>query len=132
MNFTIVKRRATPLLQVGFSLFLGLAGIAVAHLIAHQPGREFFAAFVAIIFFVLTNVVISIAFDSYLRYTIISYYLYILLVVVLLLTARFVSGISIWSPDMNAYRMMLISISIFYLIASHLIRGVKAIYEAVN
>ena len=91
-----------------------------------QNGAEYFAAFIAIILFCLINIVVSLAYDSYLRYTVPCYYLYILLVVILFLSAKFLSGISIWS--LYEYRMMLISISIFYFMASSMVRIVRVIF----
>jgi len=97
-------------------------------LVPGYPGKEFFAALLALIFFAISNTIISLGNDSYLRYTIPSYYIYILLTIILLLSARFLSGLSIWT--LPIYRMMLVSVSIFYLVASTFIRGIKIIYEA--
>jgi hypothetical protein len=57
-----------------------------------------------------------------------SFYIYIALVIVLFLSAKFFSGISIWT--LSIYRNMLTSVSIFYLIISVLVRGLRLIYEA--
>ncbi len=102
--------------------------MGVCRVAALPVGSEYFAAFVAVIFFTLINVVVSLAYESFLRYTVPSYYLYVLLVAILLLSAKFLSGISIWTQ--YEYRMMLISISIFYLLASTMVRAIRLIYEA--
>ena len=128
MTFTIVKKRATPWIQFGVSLLIGWVGMGICKLVHVQNGGEYFAAFIAIIFFCLISVVVSLAYESYFRYTVPSYYLYILLVIILFLSAKQLSGISIWT--LYEYRMMLISISIFYLMASTMVRGVRLIYEA--
>ena len=129
INFTIVKKRATPLFQALFALGAGWVGIILVKVWpGHPVATEYLAAFVAIIFFTIINIVVSIANESFLRYTMPSFYLYIALVAVLLLSAKFMSGVSIWK--LEEYRMMLLSISIFYFVASVLVRGVRAIYEA--
>lgn len=128
LNFTIVRKRASPLIQVAAALVIGWSGMAVCQLTKLPAGTEYFAAFVAIIFFALINIVVSLAYESYLRYTVPSYYLYILLVIVLLLSAKNLSQVSIWSQ--YEYKMMLISISIFYLLASTMVRAIRLIYEA--
>ena len=127
VKFTLVKRKASPLVQVGIALAIGWAGMLVCKIFQLENSRAYFAAFVGIIFFCLINTVVSIAYNSFLRYTVISYYIYIGLVVVLLLSAKFFSGISIWK--LESYRNMLVSISIFYLIASLMVRGIRYIYE---
>ena len=132
IQFTIIQQRATPPIQTFFALLMGWAGMLICRLI-HQPaGSEFFAALVAIIFFSITNTVVSIAYKSYLRYTLPSFYLFILLVVLLFLSARWISGISIWHTSMHEYRMMLISISIFFLVITHLVRIIRAVYNLVE
>lgn len=129
INFTIIQKRATPPVQALFALLIGWAGMLICRLI-HQPaGREFFAALTAIIFFSIINTMVSIAYKSYLRYTLPSFYLYILLVVLLFLSARWISGISIWNSSMHEYRMMLISVTIFFFIITHLVRIVRAVYN---
>lgn len=128
LNFTIVKKRATPLIQFALSVLIGWAGMGICKLLHLHDAQEYFAAFIAIIFFCLINVIVSLAYESFLRYTVPCWYLYILLSAVLLLSAKFSSGISIWT--LYEFRMMLISISIFYLMASVMVRGIRLIYEA--
>jgi hypothetical protein len=128
IDFTIVRKRASPLVQFVVSLLIGWSGMGICKLLHATPSTEYFASFIAIIFFCLINIVVSIAYQSYLRYTIPSFYLYILLVVVLFLSAKFLSGVSIW--DLYEYRMMLISVTIFYFIGSNMVRILRLIYDA--
>ena len=117
-------------MQVVVALLIGWIGMGICKAAKLPAGSEYFAAFIAIIFFTLINVVVSLAYESYLRYTVPCYYLYILLVIVLLLSAKNLSGVSIWTQ--YEYKMMLISISIFYLLASTMVRAVRLIYEAAD
>ena len=126
INFAIVKKWASPLIQFSVALIIAWVGMGICKVMNLQNGAEYFAAFIAIILFCLINIVVSLAYDSYLRYTVPCYYLYILLVVILFLSAKFLSGISIWS--LYEYRMMLISISIFYFMASSMVRIVRVIF----
>ena len=128
ITFTIIKKRASPLIQFGFALSIGWAGIIICKLLQLHDAQEYFAALIALILFCLINVVVSLAYESYMRYTVPGYYLYILLVVILFLTAKFSSGISIW--NLREYRMMLVSLSLFYLLASTMVRGIRLIIEA--
>lgn len=128
VNFTLVHKRAGLLMQVIIAVVLAYGGMLLCKLLHAEESRAYFAAFVAIIFYTIINVVVSIAHTSFVRYTMISFYVYIGLVVVLLLSAKLFSGISIWS--LEEYRMMLVSISIFYVVASLLVRLIRFIYEA--
>jgi hypothetical protein len=108
-------------------LGIGWLGMLICKLF-HIPGSpEYFAAFIAIIFYCLLNTVVSLAHPSFFRYTIPSYYLFIGLLIVLLLSARYTSGVSIWT--LEEYRMMLLSIVVFYVMASILVRVVRYIYD---
>ncbi len=128
VNFTIVKKRASPLVQFALAVLIGWAGMGICRLLHLEKGTEYFAAFIAIILFCLINVVVSLAYESFLRYTVLCWYLYILLVGLLLLSAKFSSGISIW--NLYEFRMMLISVSLFYLLSSTMVRGIRLIYSA--
>ena len=128
VNFTLVKHRINPFMQVGIALGMGWLGMLICKLF-HIPGSpEYFAAFIAIIFYTLINTVVSIAHPSFFRYTLPSYYIFIFLVIVLLLSARYTSGVSIW--NLEEYRMMLLSITIFYGVASILVRVLRFMYVA--
>lgn len=127
VNFTLAKHRISPYMQLGLALGIGWLGMLVCK-VMHIPGAgEYFAAFIAIVFYCLLNTVVSLAHPSFFRYTVPSYYLFILLLVLLLLSARYTSGISIW--NLEAYRMMLLSIVLFYAIASILVRALRFMYE---
>ncbi len=128
ITFTIVKKRASPLIQVVFALVIGWTGMGICRLLHTHNGEEYFAAFIALILFSIINIVVSLAYESFLRYTMPSFYLYILLVAALFLSAKFLSGFSIW--NLYEYRMMLISLSIFYFMASSMVRIIRVIYEA--
>ncbi len=130
MNFTLLKKRITPLYQIALCLVIGWVGMAVCQFINHEPAAEYFAAMVAIIFFVLINTVGSLAYPSFLRYTMPSFYLYLLLIAILFFSAKQISGISIW--DLSIYRMMITSVSIFYFMAGALVRIMRVIYEAAD
>lgn len=132
VGFTIIQKRATPLVQVVASLCIGWMGMLICRLLQKTSGEEFFAALIALIFFAIINTVISIAHSSYLRYTLPSLYLYVLMVVILFLSAKGFSGISIWNDQMKEYRMMLVSVSLFYLIVSNLVRLLRAVFNAIE
>lgn len=127
VNFTLVQQKATPLRQLFASIIIGLAGMGLGRLLHLQPGYEYFAALIAIIFYTIMNTVVSIAYGSFFKYTVPSYYSYIALVVVLFLSSKFLSGISIW--DLWEYRMMITSITIFYFIISTLVRAIRFMFE---
>jgi hypothetical protein len=73
------------------------------------------------------NAVVSVFHETFMKYTGPSWMIFIGLIVVLLLSARLISGVSIWS--LREYRMMLGSIVVFYIISSLLVRLVRAIWE---
>lgn len=127
MNFTIVQRKATPLVQLAVALAIGWAGMAVVKLIHSPAGTEYFAAFLGIIFFTIINTVVSIANRSWIQYTLPSYGWYAIMVAVLFLSAKYLSGISIW--NLWEYRMMLTSITLFYFVISTLVRAVRFILD---
>ena len=114
--------------QFGVSLVIGWLGMGVCQYMHVREGEQYFAALTAIIFFSLINVVVSLAYESYLRYTVPSYGLYVLLIAVIFLSAKGLSGISI--NKLPEYRMMINSISIFFFIGSTMIRGMRIIYDA--
>lgn len=130
LSFTIVNRSATPLVQFVACLLIGWAGMLVVQVIKVPPGAEYFAAFLAIILFTIVNTIVSIASDSYFKYTIPSYGFYVLLVAVLFLTSKYLSGISIW--NLWEYRMMFTSITMFYIIISTLVRAVRFLFDAAS
>ena len=128
VNFTLINHRVNPYIQVGIALAIGWIGMLICKLGNIPNASEYFAALIAIVFFCLLNTVVSLSHPSFLRYTVPSYYMFILLLAVLLLSARYTSGTSIW--DLEIYRMMLLPIVLFYAIASLLVRGLRLLYEA--
>jgi hypothetical protein len=128
VNFTVAKQRISPFIQVGIALGIGWVGMLICKLFNLPGAAPYFAAFIAIIFYALLNTVVSLAHASFFKYTVPSYYVFIALMAVLLLSARYASGISIWK--LEEYRMMLLSIVLFYAIASILVRAVRFIYDA--
>ncbi len=128
VNFTLFRHRVTLLYQLIFALAIGWGGMAVSKIYKAEAGTEYFAAMLGIILFVLINTIVSVANKSFFRYTVPSYYMYILLVVVLFLSAKFLSGVSIWT--LPIYRNMLATVTVFYAIVSILVRTVLFIFEA--
>lgn len=126
-NFTFIQRKATIWVQAAAALFIAFTGMGICKLMQLQPATEYFAALVGIIFYTLFNTIISIAHESFFKYTVPSFYMYVGLLVVLLLSSKFISGVSIW--DLYEYRNMVISVSLFYFIISTLVRAVRFIYE---
>ena len=123
----IFSNSFSPLKQVFFCLLLGWVGMLSCHFLFPGSAYEFAAAFTAIILFTIINLVVSIFSLSFLRYTWPSWGLFLVLLALLLLSSRLLSGISIWS--LFEYRMMLMSIVIFYVVASILVRIVRAVWE---
>ncbi len=128
ITFSIARKKATPLVQAVFSLVLGLLGIGLCRLFKLEPGAEYLASFIIVIFYCIMNIVISLANESFLRYTMPSIYLYIALVALLLLVSKQSSGLSIWTE--TEFQTMLTGTSIFYFMASIMVRGARLIYEA--
>jgi len=104
--------------------YIGMAICRVVHLVG---GQEYMAVFVGVIFFTVMNTVLSLAHTSYSKYTLPSYGYYLVMTAILLLSAKFLSGISIW--DLWEYRMMLVSITLFYLVVSSFVRIIRFILE---
>lgn len=126
-NFTIVQQKVTPVVQSVTALVIGIAGMLLVKALSLHGSHVYFAAFIALVFFTIFNTIASLGNSSFFRYTVPSYYLYAGMVVILLLCARFLSGISIW--NLWEYRMMLFSLTIFYFMVSVLVRAIRAIYE---
>ncbi|MCS6935487.1 MAG: hypothetical protein NZM35_10120 [Chitinophagales bacterium] len=114
-------------IQVTSAVLIGIAGMAIAHYGGFRPGSEYFAVLLAMTFYVLFNCLFSITQKSIFRYTLPSIYSYVAFSAVLLLTARRLSGVSLW--DAWEYRMMIVSLSLFYFILSFLVRVMRFIME---
>ena len=127
INFTIVQKKANPWIQFGVAVATAFTGMLICKIGRLGGGAEYFAAMVGIILYTIMNTVVSIAHRSFLHYTVPSYYIYLLLLVILLQSAKFLSGISIW--NLEEYRMMIMSVTLFYFIISLLVRLLRMMYE---
>ncbi len=124
---TGISNKLTPIKQVAFSSAIAIVGMLFCRLFFTGGGIEYSAAFIGIVFFIVVNCAMSIFHTEFIKYTLPSYGLFIVMVAVLLLTAKLLSGISIW--NLSEYRFMLTSVTIFYLVASMLVRVIRAIYD---
>lgn len=128
MEITLVQQKATPLAQFLTALFVSMVGIALAHLYyGNAEGYEFMGAFVGVIFFAIVNTVVSVFNETFVKYTLPSYGFYVLLLVIVLLSARYLSGKSIWL--FGEYQMMTTSVTMFYVIGSLLVRVMRTVLE---
>ena len=127
LDFTIAHKKFTPWRQVAATIVIALLGMLVVKVSTLAPEYEYFVVMVSLVFFSIFNTIISLAYPSFFRYTVPSWYLYIAMAAVLLLTAKLLSGISLW--DLWAYRNMLLSLTVFYFIISLLVRVIRGIYE---
>ena len=122
-----IANRFTPFKQALACATLSLVGMVFCHFIFRGDSFEFMAAFVGIVLYSLINSVVSVFHETFMKYTAPSWGFFFALLVVLLLAARFISGVSIWTP--SEYRMMLGSIVVFYIITSLLVRVIRATWE---
>ena len=122
-----IANQFSPLRQALACAGLSLVGMIICHFIFRGDSFEFMAAFTGIVLYCLVNSVVSVFHETFMKYTWPSWMIFIGLLVVLLLLARLISGVSIWS--LREYRMMLGSIVVFYVISSLLVRLVRAIWE---
>mgnify|MGYP006156690021 len=127
LDFTIAHKKFTPWRQVAATIVIALLGMLVVKFSTLPAEYEYFVVMVSLVFFSIFNTIISLAYPSFFRYTVPSWYLYIAMAAVLLLTAKLLSGISLW--DLWAYRNMLLSLTVFYFIISLLVRVIRGIYE---
>jgi hypothetical protein len=119
--------RLSPLFQFAAALTLGAIVELFCFLMLPNNANEFSGAFIGILFYGISNNVLSIFNESFKKYTLPSYGFYFLMVALLLLLAKFLSHKSIW--ELPQYRFMFSSITIFYLTASVLVRIIRAIYQ---
>ncbi len=111
------------------ALVVGLIGMFVIKVGGITTGYEYFAALIAIIFFTILNTVVSVANESYTKYTVPSYGIYLGVVAILFLLAKVLSGLSVWEQSNWVYRMMITSITLFYAIISVLVRAIRFLYD---
>ena len=127
LDLTKVQQQLSLPKQVMLAALVAYLGMAICQLANLVNGQEYMAAFIGVIFFTVMNTVLSLAHTSYSQYTLPSYGYYLVMTAVLLLSAKFLSGISIW--DLWEYRMMLISITLFYFVVSSFVRVIRFILE---
>ena len=117
----------TPFRQVLACSLLSLVGMLICKIVSSDGSLAFMAAFSGVVLFAVMNSVVSIFHPTFMKYTWPSWGLFLAMLIVLLLLARFISGISIWS--LHEYRMMLSSIIVFYIMTSLIVRLVRLIWE---
>lgn len=122
-----IKSTFSPLRQALACAALSFIGMIICHFAFKGDSLEFSAAFIGIVLYALINSIISVFHETFVKYTWPSWMLFVALLVVLLLSARYISGISIWK--LGEYRMMLGSVVVFYIITSLLVRLIRAIWE---
>ncbi len=116
-----------PIRQGIVALALGLAGIFFCKLVSFSADAQFSLAFTGIILYCLMNSILSVFNESFAKYTWPSWAVFLVLVIVLLLSARVVSGESIQAH--KEFIKMLLSISLFYMVLSVLVRLIRAMWE---
>ena len=119
--------KISPIRQALAIAALSLLGMIICHFLFRGEAFEFMAAFTGIVLFSIMNSVISVFHETFAKYTWPSWMIFIVLLIVLLLAARFISGTSIRAH--REYVMMLSSVVVFYIITSLLVRVVRAIWE---
>jgi hypothetical protein len=117
----------TPIRQAIGCSVASMIAMVFCHFAFRGEAFEFLAAFSGIVFFSLMNSVVSIFHESFIKYTWPSWLCYIAMIVILLLSAKLISGTSIWA--LPEYRMMLGSIVAFYVMTSLMVRVIRAIWE---
>lgn len=120
----------TPLKQALVALLIGLCGIGMAKLWGAGGGIEFAGAFVGILLYVLMNVMISISHANFWKYISPSFGFYVLLMAILIISAKLTSGFSIFA--FKEYQMLVLAFTLFYLLASGLSRLIRALFEFAN
>ena len=116
-----------PLRQGLFALTLGVVGIVFCKLVSFSASAQFSLAFTGIILYCLLNSIISVFNPSFTKYTWPSWGVFAVLVIILLLTARYISGESIQAH--KEFIKMLLSVSLFYMVLSVLVRLIRAMWE---
>ncbi len=122
-----IAGRFSPFKQALGCGALAYVGMIFCHFAFRGDSFEFMAAFTGIVLYCIMNAVVSVMHESFMKYTWPSWMIFIALLVILLLSARIMSGISIWK--LGEYRMMLGSVIAFYFIASLLVRVVRMLWE---
>lgn len=127
VDLTKVEQQLSLPKQAAVAALVAYVGMGVCQIGDWAKGQEYLAVFIGVIFYTVMNTVLSLAHKSYMKYTLPSYGYYLVMTAVLLLSAKFLSGISIW--DLWEYRMMLVSITLFYFVVSSFVRVIRFILE---
>jgi hypothetical protein len=127
VDLTKVEQQLSLPKQVAVAALVAYVGMGVCQVGDWGKGQEYMAVFIGVIFYTVMNTVLSLAHKSYTKYTLPSYAYYLGMTAVLLLSAKLLSGISIW--DLWEYRMMLVSITLFYFVVSSFVRAIRFILE---
>lgn len=117
----------TPLVQGALTLVVGIVGMLMSKLIGAESYFVFILSFVAIVFYSLMNNVLSIFQESFQKYTWPSWGVFIVLIVVLLLSARGLTGESI--RQHSEFIKILLSVVLFYFVLSLMMRIIRAMWE---
>jgi hypothetical protein len=122
-----LAKNISPLRQALACAAFSLTGMVLCHFAFKGGAFEFMAAFTGVVLYSMVNCVVSVFHESFVKYTWPSWWIFAGLLIILLLAARLISGISIWS--LREYRMMLGSIVVFYIVTSILVRLIRTIWE---
>jgi len=117
----------TPLVQGALTLVVGIVGMLMSKLIGAESYFVFILSFVAIVFYSLMNNVLSIFQESFQKYTWPSWGVFIVLIVVLLLSARGLTGESI--RQHSEFIKILLSVVLFYFVLSLMMLIIRAMWE---
>lgn len=117
----------TPFAQGVLSLIIGIVGMLIAKIAGIESYFVFVFSFVAIVFYSLMNNVLSIFQPSFQKYTYPSWGIFVILVVVLLLGARTLTGESI--QQHGEFIKILLSVVLFYFVLSLMMRIIRAMWE---
>ncbi len=117
----------TPLVQGGLTIVIGIVGMWISKLLGAESYFVFILSFVAIVFYSLMNNVLSIFQESFQKYTWPSWGVFLVLIVVLLLTARVLTGESI--RQHSEFIKILLSVVLFYFVLSLMMRMIRAMWE---
>lgn len=117
----------TPLAQGALTLIIGVVGMLMAKIIGLESYFIFTFSFVAIVFYSLMNNVLSIFQISFQKYTLPSWGVFAILIMVLLLCARVLTGESIQLH--REFIKILLSVVLFYFVLSLMMRIIRAMWE---
>jgi hypothetical protein len=117
----------TPIAQGVLALIIGVVGMLMAKIIGTESYFIFIFSFVAIVFYSLINNILSLFHTSLKKYTYPSWAIFIILIVVLLLGARVLTGESI--QEHKEFIKILMSVGLFYFLLSFMMRIIKAMWE---